>query len=67
MDNAQEPGPFVDAFNEAFEKKWGYRLTDHLPSLFAPVGDHHKVRHQYWRTVTEMSRTIRISTNAQWI
>jgi hypothetical protein len=48
------PLPWSRELPAIFERKWGFRLTDHLPSLFAAVGDHHKVRHQYWRTVTEM-------------
>ena len=39
---------------ERFEEKWGYAVTDHLPSLFVPTGDFQKVRHHYWRTVLDM-------------
>jgi len=46
--------PWCERLPEAFRKQWGYDLADHLPSLFRPVGDFRKVRHQYWRTVTGM-------------
>jgi hypothetical protein len=60
------PLPWSRELPAIFEKKWGYRLTDHLPSLFAPVGDHHKVRHQYWRTVTEMFMGAYFRCVSQW-
>ena len=43
--------PWAESLPEVFRRSWGYELADHIPSLFRPTGDHHKVRHQYWRTV----------------
>ena len=32
---------------ELFQKRWGYDLMEHLPSLVRPVGDWKRVRHNY--------------------
>ncbi|HUT29550.1 MAG TPA: glycosyl hydrolase [Sedimentisphaerales bacterium] len=45
---------WTDDLDEAFEKRWGYRLTDHLPSLFRPVGDWKRVRHNYRAVLLEL-------------
>jgi len=37
-----------------FEQMWGYALAPHLGALFAPAGDHRKIRHHYWRTVSQL-------------
>jgi hypothetical protein len=46
--------PWSEQLPGIFWKRWGYAITDHLPSLFAEVGDWRKVRHQYWRVVLDM-------------
>ncbi len=46
--------PWSPELPERFETRWGYDLTRHLPALYAPVGDHQRVRHHYWRIVSEM-------------
>lgn len=46
--------PWTDDLPEQFEKRWGYRLTDHLPSLIRPVGDWRRVRHNYFQLVLEL-------------
>lgn len=38
---------------ELFEKKWGYSLLDHLPSLVRPLGDYKRVRHNYLQVLLE--------------
>jgi hypothetical protein len=38
---------WTDDLDEAFERRWGYKLTDHLPSLGRPIGDWKRVRHNY--------------------
>lgn len=45
--------PWTDDLPQLFEKRWGYRLTDHLPALREPVGDWKRVRHNYLQTVLE--------------
>ena len=49
-----------------FEAKWGYDLTEHLPSLFAKRGDFKMVRHHYWRVVTEMFLEAYFERVSQW-
>jgi hypothetical protein len=39
---------------EEFQKRWGYDLMEHLPSLFRPVGDWKRIRHNYFRILLEM-------------
>jgi len=46
--------PWTDDLPEQFEKHWGYRLTDHLPSLSRPVGQWQRVRHNYFQLVLEL-------------
>jgi len=46
--------PWTDGLPERFEKRWGYRLTDHLPSLFRPLGDWKRVRHNYYQLLLEL-------------
>jgi hypothetical protein len=37
-----------------FQERWGYDLMEHLPSLFRPLGDWKRVRHNYYRVLLEM-------------
>jgi len=46
--------PWTNDFPQVFEKRWGYRLTDHLPSLTRPIGDWRRVRHNYYQVMLEM-------------
>ena len=39
---------------DVFEKKWGYSLKDHLPSLFEETGDWKRVRHNYTQTLLQL-------------
>ena len=39
---------------EEFQKRWGYDLMEHLPSLFRPVGDWKHIRHNYYQVLLEM-------------
>jgi hypothetical protein len=39
---------------QEFQKRWGYSLTDHLPSLFRPLGDWKRIRHNYYQVLLEM-------------
>ena len=45
--------PWTDDLDAAFEKRWGYRLVDHLPALTLPVGDWKKVRHNYYQVLLD--------------
>ncbi len=44
--------PWTKDFPQYFEKRKGYDIKGHLPSLFFDVGDYMKVRYDYWETVT---------------
>lgn len=46
--------PWTNRFPEFFKSKIGYNITDHLPSLFFDVGEYQKIRHDFWRTLTEL-------------
>ena len=45
--------PWTDHLPAEFQKRWGYSLTDHLPSLLRPLGDWKKVRHDYYSVLLE--------------
>ena len=42
---------WTPALFSEFQKKWGYDLKLHLPSLFDEVGDWKRVRHNYYSTL----------------
>ncbi len=46
--------PWCEDLPEQFERRWGYSLLDHLPSLSHPVGDWRKVRFHYFSTISEL-------------
>ncbi|MHC4160315.1 MAG: glycosyl hydrolase, partial [Planctomycetota bacterium] len=39
---------------EMFKKRWGYSLIEHLPSIFMPVGEWKRVRHNYHQVLLEL-------------
>lgn len=45
--------PWSEVLAAEFQKRWGYDLLDHLPSLSRPVGDWRKVRHNYFEVLNE--------------
>ncbi len=45
--------PWTDRLPAEFQRRWGYSLLDHLPSLARPVGDWKRVRHDYFQVVLE--------------
>ena len=42
-----------DQLPEWFRERWGYDLVPQLPSLYMPVGDWKRVRHNYYRLLLE--------------
>jgi len=46
--------PWTEDLPRAFERRWGYSLLAHLPSLSHPVGDWRKVRHNYYQLLHEL-------------
>ncbi|HWH67953.1 MAG TPA: glycosyl hydrolase, partial [Candidatus Sulfotelmatobacter sp.] len=45
--------PWSEVLVQEFQKRWGYNLLAHLPSLTQPVGDYQKVRHNYFQVLHE--------------
>ena len=45
--------PWTEHLPAAFQKRWGYNLLDHLPSLLRPIGDWKRVRHNYFQVLSE--------------
>lgn len=45
--------PWSEGIPAAFEKRWGYSILDHLPSLVRPIGDWQRVRHNYLEVLLE--------------
>ncbi len=45
--------PWSEILPAEFQKRWGYDLLDHLPSLTQPAGDWRKVRHHYFQLLHE--------------
>ena len=54
--NIHPPGgiTWTPSLFTAFQKRWGYDLKTHLPSLFAEVGDWKRVRHNYYALLLQM-------------
>jgi hypothetical protein len=45
--------PWSETLVQEFQKRWGYDLLEHLPSLTRSVGDWRKVRHNYFQVLNE--------------
>ena len=45
---------FSDTLLQDFQKRWGYDLIDHLPSLRSPIGDFKRIRHNYYQLLLEL-------------
>ena len=45
--------PWSEILVSEFQKRWGYSLLDHLPSLTQPIGDWRKIRHNYFQLLNE--------------
>ncbi len=46
--------PWCPDLPEQFQKRWGYDLLEHLPSLTVEVGDWRRVRHNYFSTLNDL-------------
>ncbi|RJP22098.1 MAG: hypothetical protein C4527_22480 [Candidatus Omnitrophota bacterium] len=53
-DEPQVAGCWSSILPAAFQKRWGYDLLDHLPSIHADVGDWRRVRHDYAATILDL-------------
>jgi hypothetical protein len=45
--------PWSETLPQEFQKRWGYSLLDHLPSLTQPIGDWRRIRHNYFEVLNE--------------
>lgn len=43
-----------DSLRQDFQKRWGYDLLDHLPSVTRPIGDWKRIRHDYYQLLLEL-------------
>lgn len=46
--------PWTDGFNSYFYEKRGYDLVEHLPFIFFDGEKSSKIRHDYWRTISDL-------------
>lgn len=53
-DEPQVEGSWSPMIPPAFEKRWGYDILDHLPSIHADMGDWRRVRHDYSATILQL-------------
>jgi len=58
--------PWTDELPRYFKERRGYDLVENLPSLFYEVEDYKKVRHDFYRTVTEMFVEIFTKRLYEW-
>ncbi|MGD8237127.1 MAG: glycosyl hydrolase [Armatimonadota bacterium] len=58
--------PWSVRLPRVFAEQWDDDITQHLPSLFRPVGEYHKIRHHYWRTVLGMFLEAYFQRVGQW-
>lgn len=58
--------PWTTRLPELFQREWGYSILDHLPSLFAEVGDFQKIRYHFWRTVNKQFHKAYWEPVGQW-
>ena len=45
--------PWSEVLAREFQKRWGYDLLAHLPSLTKPIGDWRKIRHNYFQVLSD--------------
>ncbi|MCD6232147.1 hypothetical protein J7K28_05935 [Candidatus Aerophobetes bacterium] len=46
--------PWTDNLPSRFEEEYGYKISEHLPSLFFNEGDYKKIRYDFWNLVTDL-------------
>ena len=48
--------PWTDGFEDEFRRRRGYDLLPLLPALYEDLPGHHRIRRDYWETLTELLR-----------
>ena len=46
--------PWTDNLSQSFEQRYGYKISDHLFSLFFDEGDYKKIRYHFWDLITDL-------------
>ena len=46
--------PWTKDFPTLFKERWGYSILEHIRSLFSEEGEFIKIRHHYWRLLTDI-------------
>lgn len=55
-----------DCLPDAFSKKYGYSILDHLPALFLKTKDYEKYRYDFWVMVNELFVQSYMKTIYDW-
>ena len=58
--------PWTSAFPALFLERFGYSLTECLPSLFLDVGNYRKVRCDFWSMVSDRFREVYVRAVKRW-
>ncbi|MEK7686372.1 MAG: glycosyl hydrolase [Verrucomicrobiota bacterium] len=58
--------PWTDDLPQQFQKRWGYSLLDHLPSLSREMGDWRRVRHNYLQVLNDLFVERWAKPNHDW-
>lgn len=58
--------PWTGRLPEEFQRRRGYDLMARLPELFSHAPEHAQVRHDYWRTVTELFAEAYCGQLGEW-
>jgi hypothetical protein len=58
--------PWTPDLPKLFEKEWKYSLLENILSLFSDVNDFQRVRHHFWRTVTERLQQAYFQQVGDW-
>lgn len=58
--------PWTRDFAHLFKERWGYSILDYLPLLFSEEEDFIKVRHHYWRLLTERFKEAYFKQVYEW-
>jgi len=52
--NAAGRLPWCEDLPKQFQQRWGYSVLEHLDSLFYPVGDWQRVRHNFFQILNDL-------------
>lgn len=58
--------PWSDELPEAFQKEYGYDITEHIPALYQSVGEYCRVRYDFWCMVNHLFVESYMKTIYDW-